>query len=132
MMLLRLKGRPSTDSSATARLGVDAEVAIHHLQSFSHAYQPQAAVVDGVLLVETDSSVTHRELNLFGCTAQFHLHVVRATMLRCILQGFLKNPEHDKRDVFWCARRLRLSEFNLHVVPLRELLAEAAGRCSKA
>ena len=86
------------DRGATAGLRLDGKLAAHQLQSLLHADEPEAATVDGVLRVKANSQVTHGQLNLSLCTAQFHLKVANAAMLHRILQRFLQDSEQTQRD----------------------------------
>jgi len=77
------------DRSTRTELRVDGKLTVHQLQSLSHADEPQAATVDGILRVKANSQVAHSQLNLSLCTPQLHFEVPRAAVLHRILQGFL-------------------------------------------
>ena len=77
------------DRSTRAGLRLDGNLTAHQLHSLSHADEPEAATVDGVLRVKANSQVAHGQLNLSLCTAQFHFEVPHATVLHRILQSFL-------------------------------------------
>ena len=77
------------DRGATAGLRLDGKLAAHQLQSLPHADEPEAVRVGGVLRVKANSQVSHGQLNLSLCTAQFHFEVLHATVLHRILQSFL-------------------------------------------
>ena len=72
-----------------AGLRNDGELSIHQLKSFCHADKANTLMFDGVLLVKTNTPITHRQLNFLGSTAQFHFELSRAAMLNSILCCFL-------------------------------------------
>lgn len=88
-LFFHLKGHSSGDHGATARLGLDGQLAAHQVRSFPHADEPQAVTIDNILLVKANSLVIHAQLYLFRCCAQFDSELPLTAVLNCILQSFL-------------------------------------------
>jgi len=89
----RLKGDLRKDGRAGSGLRFHGKPAAHHLQSFLHADESEAATTVGAALVKANSHVTYRQLNLSRGRVQFHPDVPYATVFHCVLQGLLQDPE---------------------------------------
>src|SRR6266403_141246 len=79
------KGHPSANRGATAGFRIDRKLAAYQVQPLPHADKSYAATVHGVLRIKANSRVTHGQLYLPRCSAQFHSEVPRAAVLDCIL-----------------------------------------------
>ena len=65
-------------------------------------------------------------MNVSGRPPQLHVESLYSTMLGCIVQRFLQNPEQAKRNIRrQLARQITAFELNLDFVVLAEFSAEA-------
>ena len=79
----------NVDRSTRAGVRLDGNLTAHQLYSLSHADEPEAATVDGVLRIKANSQIAHGQLNFSRGAVQFHFELSRAAVLHRILQSFL-------------------------------------------